>query len=172
MTSKNWEKTVEESQRKAYYTGSSNLRESLEQGLKAGNAWGQRNESESEGVAVDKGHNEHPPLQEDRCPVMVHCDVVGLYPNLHPINVAKITADAIRKSKVQFRGVDYCTLAIYLVLVLGESTMRKVGLHDCIPTRKAQEGKKTSNYRSLCSNINRDERNWDFSDVTFSKENK
>ena len=31
-------------------------------------------------------------------PILIGCDVVGLYPNLDPINVARITADAVRET--------------------------------------------------------------------------
>ena len=58
----------------------------------------------------DFGYSKPPPIQDYACLVMVGCDVVGLYPNLDPINVARITADAVRTKKVQFKGVDYCTL--------------------------------------------------------------
>ena len=103
---------------------------------------------------------------------MVGCDVVGLYPNLDPINVARISADAVRHSKVKFKGVDYCMLAIYLVLILGEHTMAKLGLQECIPKRKYADGKKTGNPRSLSNSLNRDTTNWDCSGLNLTDRNK
>ena len=40
----------------------------------------------------DFGYSKPPPIQDDACPVMVGCDVVGLYPNLDPLNVASSDA--------------------------------------------------------------------------------
>ena len=66
----------------------------------------------------------------------------------------------------------HLTLAIYLVLMLGDNTMEKVGLHNCIPTRKVIDGKKTSNSRSLCSTFNRDTNNWDCTGLDISERNR
>ena len=50
--------------------------------------------------------------------------------------------------------------------------MKKVGLHNCIPTRKVIDGKKTSNSRSLCSTFNRDTNNWDCTGLDISERNR
>ena len=50
--------------------------------------------------------------------------------------------------------------------------MEKVGLHNCIPTRKVIDGKKTSNSRSLCSTFNRDTNNWDCTGLDISERNR
>ena len=66
----------------------------------------------------------------------------------------------------------HLTLAIYLVLLVGDNTMKKVGLHNCIITRKVIDGKKKSNSRSLCSTFNRDTNNWDCTGLDISERNR
>ena len=61
-------------------------------------------------------------------PVIFGFDVICLYPNLNPIGVAQITADAIRKTTVKLEVFDYAFLIIHLLLVLGRSKLMKWGL--------------------------------------------
>ena len=163
LTLDKWRYTLEQSHRDKFSSSQEPMKTRLEQGIKAGNFWANRMKSDRVNKhtrhTVDPTENIQDPEGE---PIMIGCDVVGLYPNLDPINVAKITADTVRDTKVQFRGVDFCTLAIYLVLTLGESTMQKVGLSQCIPKRLSVD---KGNPQSLSSNLNRNLENWDFSNL-------
>ena len=157
---------MEQSYRDKFNSAHETIRNKIEQGVKAGNSWfnrsGNKNHtSAQEQVPVPTTTGKS--IQDLKGePIIIGCDVVGLYPNLDPINVARISADAVRHTKIQFRGVDLCYLAIYLLLTLGENTMRKVGLAACIPTRI---NKDNGNPQSLSSNINRNLENWDFSSL-------
>ena len=167
-----WKNIMERTCRDKFLSSSEQLRYRLEQGTKAGDFWQERTKKlrEKQQTVVNDMFDSVPPIQ-DSCgdPVMIGCDVVGLYPNLDPVNAGRLTADAVRSTRVKFRGIDFYTLAIYLLLVLGESTMRKIGLGDCIPTRR---NKDMGNPQSLSSNINRNSDNWDYSKMNLTESNK
>ena len=86
--------------------------------------------------------------------------MVGLYPNLDPICVAELTAQAVKKSNVKFSAVNYSFLIIYLTLTLGSDQMQRLGLGRFIPKNKGKE-----NIRSLAASQNRNLENWEFENV-------
>ena len=101
-------------------------------------------------------------------PILMGADVIGLYPNLDTISVAKVTADTVLNSKVTFSAFNFTYLMVYLLLlVLGATELHKAGLGDCIPRRKNK-----SESRSLCSKVNKDMDSWDFSHITLDERKK
>ena len=54
----------------------------------------------------------------------------SLYLNLDGISVARVAADAVRKTKIKFSGDNYMFLSVYLLLVLGKEQMIAIGLKD------------------------------------------
>ena len=59
------------------------------------------------------------------------------------------------KSDINFSGIDFKTLAVYLFLVLGASVMVKCGLEKVVPVRKSN-----SKARSLLAKSNKDLNEW------------
>ena len=99
-----------------------------------------------------------PPLQDfTKRPVFVGADVCALYPSLDMVGTAELVAEAVRRSTVCFKSIDYEILSIYLLLTVGEQGMRETGLGRFIPTRK-KEIKSTA--MSLNATINRKFDNW------------
>ena len=93
----------------------------LMNGVQAGDMWHQLIKEKDVMIIQEQPQDEKtPPLQnESECPVMVGADVIGLYPNLDPIKVARITADMVENSRIKFSGVNFCILLVYLLLILG-----------------------------------------------------
>ena len=91
----------------------------------------------------------------EKTPILVGGDVVGLYPNMDIISTAELSARALEESDINWRGIDYIWLSIYLFLVLGPVTMVNLGLGACVPVRLFK-----SKARSLSSLQNRDKGNW------------
>ena len=93
--------------------------------------------------------------------------MVGLYPNLDPVCVAKLTAQAVRRSAVKFRSVNYCFLIVYLMLTLGTAQMERLGLGRCISKNKGKD-----NIRSLTATQKKNLENWDFDRVKLDDTDK
>ena len=154
------------------------LNERVTAGLKAGNHWANNFHSHNSPSSVDNDPKIdtakddiqiNTDIQDQSAkPVMIGFDVVGLYPNLDPISVAKITADAVRETSVRFKSIDYMTLTVYLTLVLGTVTMSKLGLSDCIPKRRNK--KNSSN--SLISPNNRNLECWHMEHIRLTEWHK
>ena len=100
-------------------------------------------------------------------PILFGCDVISLYPNLDPVSIARITADAIRETKVELKGINYMFLIVYLTLVLGTEQLSKHGLLHCVPKRRTG-----NNSNSLVGELNKDLDNWDFDKTKISKRDK
>ena len=91
-----------------------------------------------------------------------------MYPNLDPLAVAKISAEAVRSSKVVVKGIHYRLLAIYLLSVLGAGELNRIGLGGCVPRRKKQD----TNSRSLLNSRNKDLAEWDTDNLDLDENNK
>ena len=144
------------------------LNDRISEGANSGRLWALSNELiKQRSTGEDYKHScEAPTLQDTEAkPILFGGDVVGLYPNMDPISVAQITADAVRKTRVKFKGINVQLLAVYLVLVLGQSELCKRGLGDIVPRRKHK-----SNSTSLAGTLNRDLGNWDFTGIEFTYE--
>ena len=163
-----WSKMVSETARKNYEREKNTLNDRISEGAKSGRLWALSNELiKQRSTGEDYKHScEAPTLQDTEAkPILFGGDVVGLYPNMDPISVAQITADAVRKTRVKFKGINVQLLAVYLVLVLGQSELCKRGLGDIVPRRKHK-----SNSTSLAGTLNRDLGNWDFTGIEFTYE--
>ena len=111
-----------------------------------------------------------PPLQDFNSePLLLGADVISLYPSLDGIAVAKLTGNAVRKTKVAFSGINYLFLCVYLYLIIGGDEMRKLGLGSCVPKKKK---KKDEGVKSLAATLNRETENWDFDGVIFTEWSK
>lgn len=118
--------------------------------------------------STQRGDSEGTSIQDmEGEPILMGADVIGLYPNLDPVSVAKITSEAVMNSKVSFGGFNYMYLMVYLLLVLGQSELEKAGLGDCIPRRKIK-----SESTSLSRKVNKDINSWDFSQITLNEYKK
>ena len=141
------------------------LNNRLKEGVKAGGYWKRHQEA----INNTSGEGEKKLIQDmEGKPIMMGCDVVSLYPNLEPVAVAQLTADAVMNTKVQFKGVNFYFLLIYLVIVLGKNQMIKLGLADYVPIYKEKEGQS----QSLAAKNNRNTENWDFSHIMMKEEDK
>ena len=67
-------------------------------------------------------------------------DVKALYPSLDTKVCSKIAAERIVRSKLEFDGVNWDWATIYVALCLNEREIRKEGLEEVIPRRKANQG--------------------------------
>jgi len=160
-------KILEQSARNDFASDKGILNCRLGRGLAAGGLWRDNIGDDTE-IRPPPSKDRASTLQDMNArPVLMGCDVVGLYPNLDQVSVSQITMEAVRSTKVKFSGINYALLAIYLVLVMGPIQMAKVGLHECIPKKKIN-----SNSQSLSNNINIDITNWDLEHIVYSEENK
>jgi hypothetical protein len=67
-------------------------------------------------------------------------DVVSMFTNLKAIPVSKMAAKAVLESSVEFAGVDYQMVGIYLALNYPRHELVKLGLSDFIPIRVVKPG--------------------------------
>jgi len=68
--------------------------------------------------------------------------------------------------------VDYTSLMVYLLLILGTGGMYKMGLEKCIPKRKRNIDGKITKSQSLCSAWNRNLDNWDLTHIELDSKSK
>ena len=118
------------------------------------------------GAQVEMGHTSAsidsqlppPPLQDkSQRPVFIGGDAVALYPSMDIVGTAEMVAQAVERTKIEFKEVDYASLSIYLFLLIGEEGFRENGLKEYTPERKVW---KNSEAKSLTAKINRDINNW------------
>jgi hypothetical protein len=67
-------------------------------------------------------------------------DVVSMFPNLKAVPVSKMAGRAVLESSVEFAGVDYQMVGIYLALSYPRHELVKLGLSDFIPIREVKPG--------------------------------
>ena len=184
-----WLEIVSNTARKKYKGGMATLNMTVLEGVKAGNYWldGMNIKENADNMSLNTHCNcleseynvdsdlskqhmaETQPLQDsDAKPVLFGSDVVALYPNLDDISVAAISGEAILKTNVQFKNINYPLLMVYLLLVLGITQLRKLGLDHCAPRRKNMK----YNSNSLISKANRDLETWEFNNTIFSESEK
>ena len=70
-------------------------------------------------------------------------DVVSMFPSLKAVPVSKMAAQAVLDSSVEFAGVDYQMLGIYLAHSYPRHELVKLGISDFIPIRKVKSGGKS-----------------------------
>ena len=159
-----WSRLMENRSWDDFNSNRGTLNSRITQGMKSGGMWASRLGNEERWTKSDTSI----PIQDkDETAVLFGGNVIGLYPNLDPIGVAKITADAVRRSPVKFEGINYRYLIIYLLLVLGVNRLSESGLSNCMPRRRMK-----SKSESLASLSNKQLDNWDFSQTTITQENK
>ena len=91
-------------------------------------------------------------------PLMLGADVTALYPSMDQCATAELAAQAVRECGINFKGIDFKLLAIYLYLTIGEREMIKLNMTEVIPTRvNVQESPLTG---SLLAKTNRSKSNW------------
>ena len=97
---------------------------------------------------------EVPELQEEKFQ-FIGADVCALYPSLQQVETTMITAKAVQTTSLEFKGVSYDELSVYLALTIGREGMKEWGIEHCYPRRLID-----SNSLSLSSKINKDMANW------------
>ena len=84
-------------------------------------------------------------------------DVRALYPSMDQTATSELAFEAVINSQIEFSGIDYELLVIYLKLVLGDIELRRLGLGHLIPHKKQPDDS-----NSLLTKKNREKQNWDF----------
>ena len=92
-------------------------------------------------------------------PILFGADVNALYPSLEQVETAILTGKIVLDANIEFRGLNFNLLMIYLYLTLGTKGMNKWGLSEVIPRRKF-----ASDSVSLHAKSNRNEKNWEVID--------
>ena len=174
MENEDWNERLENINRREYSgTNRITLNDRLLKGKRAGDYWaGSSMGITNVGIMPTVQQLEEklnlPPIQDlEEKPVLFGSDVVGLYPNLDNICVSKIAARTVMNTKVEFKGINFNILAVYLVLVLGTYEMGRMGLANCVPKRN-----NSSKSRSLTCRTNKKMNNWNFETMDFSELNK
>ena len=103
----------------------------------------------------------------NRTPVFIGGDVNALYPSMNQVASAELAFEAVLRSDVEYTGIDYRFLLVYLTLVLGETELKKMGLAHVIPWKKEKD---ESN--SLMVKKNRDMNGWIFNLEQLSERDK
>ena len=169
MNGSQWVKTIADSSRKRFECMNKNMNEKLLEGMRAGRLWSKEREMLRVNATNEANGNTRLLQEQNSKPIFFGSDVVALYPSLEPTGVARIAGDAVRKSSVQLRGINYYFLVVYLFLVLGVGELEKLGLSECIPRRKKQSH---SSVKSLAAEINRDLDCWDFGHIDLNEKLK
>ena len=103
--------SLEDSRRSKFNSHTGTLNNILEQGIISVNLEGERMnniKSKNPSHVHNMQNDTNLPLQNlTEKLILFGADVVGLYPNLHPIGVARIAAEYVRKTKVTFTVIDF-----------------------------------------------------------------
>ena len=93
------------------------LNEKISHGLRAGDIWAEKMAEREKVVRMQHtGDENDTPLQDFEKPIVcMGADVVSLYPNIDGISVARVAADAVRRTKIEFSGINYMFLSVYLL---------------------------------------------------------
>ena len=169
LDARGWLKTASRSARNQFTSGGRNMNKKLLDGMKAARLWDAEQQLLDKERSVNAKKNSLQIQDDESKPIFFGSDVVALYPNLDPTCVAKITANAVKNTKVQFKGINYYYLIVYIFLVLGVSEMNKMGLSNCIPKKKKR---KDNNIKSLAAENNRDLENWEFEHIALNRDLK
>ena len=87
---------------------------------------------------------------------------------MNKVTTGSVIYEAVKTSNINFEGIDYNRLAVYLLLSMGPGGMLKCGLEECIPVRKENY----SNANSLTAKYNRDMSNWICKEYNYNEKNK
>jgi len=97
-------------------------------------------------------------IQDDEGKYMFFgADVTALYPSLNQVETAAIVAEAVEKSSVEYAGMDFDRMCVYLYLTIGPNGMKECNLSECIPKRAGD-----SSSLSLNAKTNKDLMGWRF----------
>ena len=72
--------------------------------------------------------------------LVMSLDAEALYPSLQIQDVAKMCAERVANSNLEFQGVNWKWAAIYAALAFPELEILRQGLADVVPRRKAKSG--------------------------------
>ena len=164
-----WLNTIYESGRKKFEGKEGTLNNRILEGVNAGNNWAKAEKIKENrcGLNLNNSSGIEQIQDQDATPVLIGCDVIGLYPNLDPVCIAELCSQAVKKTEVKFKSVNMCFLVIYLCLTLGRSKLEKLGLSQCLPKYKGKDS-----IKSLTATQNRDTMNWDFSKCEMNEESR
>ena len=133
--------------------------------------WNRKEDKKKEREAGDIYNGEDttvPPLQSmDSPPILIGGDVKTLYPSLDIITTSAMAAQAVRDTRLQFGGIDYNRLAIYLNLVLGRQLLYRLGLPHIVRERTTD-----SEAISLAAQMNKNLSGWKTGNNDFSDDDK
>ena len=76
-------------------------------------------------------------------------DVVALYPSIDQVLSAKIVAETIIESEIEYVGVDMSMAGIYLATIWTKERLRKEGILHLMPRKRSNRGRKAT----ICSKI-------------------
>lgn len=84
-------------------------------------------------------------------------DFIALYPSLDQTKSAEIVAEALVGSEVKYSGVDLDIAGVYLANVWDKNRLKKEGIYQLMPRKKANKGRKaTINSKELSGHIPRE----------------
>ena len=102
--------------------------------------------------------------------VIVGTDVISLYPNMEVERVVENIKEAVRTSKLEFKGVDYLERVRYLALNWDAETCRKSNLRRVLPTRRGRRGSRPSIISpGPRGRLRGDQEQWIFPDVVLEE---
>ena len=83
-------------------------------------------------------------------------DVVALYPSLDQEESARIVAEHIAESEVDFGGIDFDIAGVYLATVWSKERQKKEGIFRLLPRKRSNKGRRsTINSKELLGPIPR-----------------
>ena len=96
--------------------------------------------------------------------VMVGADVKALFPSIKSRRTGRIVREAVLRSRLQFKGINYRTAALYVRLGMDHFEIRTLGLEKIVPKRKYHTGAEPSvtGREALSGDPEKDELRWDF----------
>lgn len=68
-------------------------------------------------------------------------DVEALHPSVDQLEGARMVAEEVLKSKIEYKGVDVRKAAVYLVSTMSKTRQQKEGIAHIMPRRKGKRGK-------------------------------
>ena len=138
--------------------------------------WEARMEWDGRDVKRTIGSNEVNPedLQDFQVPMVVMgSDVVALYPSMDTKGVGDVVREAVRKSDIDWRGVDYMEAVRYIALNWTEEQCRGSKLRKVLPWRRKNNGTRPGIRGAGPKGPNRgDTDQWVFPRVVLSEEDK
>ena len=162
----NLEKSLKEKARKTELMG-----EKIKGFIAATSFWKKKEKENSKNPRRsrhDSTGKERIPLQDTSTPpLLLGGDVVTLYPSLDCITTSELAAQSVRDTKLQFGGINYDRLSVFLTLTLGAQILNNLGLHHVILERNGD-----SRAESLSAKSNKDLTGWKTGTKWYSDSDK